>query len=58
MHMQEIPSWADTAKKALLVQPSSAASEWVFALHACSRQVLMNSMQGLKDYIETSLSDH
>ena len=34
MHMQEIPSWADTAKKALLVQPSSAASEWVFALHA------------------------
>ena len=31
---QEIPSWADAAKKALLVQPSSVASERVFSLHA------------------------
>ena len=49
----DVPSWASAAKKVLLVQPSSAASERVFSL-------LNNSFHdqqdlSLQDYIEASL---
>ena len=52
-HELSLPAWATAARKVLLVQPSSAASERVFSL-------LKNSFGdqqqcALQDYIETSL---
>ena len=51
---QEIPSWAGAARKALLVQPSSVASERGFH---CMLKASFNEQQdlSLKDYIETSV---
>ena len=49
----DLPCWAASACKVLLVQPSSAASEQVFSLLKSS----FNSQQqnSLQDYIEVSL---
>ena len=49
----DLPNWSATAKKILLIQPSSAALERVFSL-------LKNSFgpqqkRALKDYVEASL---
>ena len=53
MNSQQLPTWAASAKKVLLVQPSSAASERVFSLLKAS----FNDQQDftLQDYLEASL---
>ena len=48
-----LPCWAAAARKVLLVQPSSAASERVFSLLKASFNPQQQS--SLQDYIETSL---
>ena len=48
-----LPCWATAARKVLLVQPSSAASERVFSLLKASFNPQQQSL--LQDYIETSL---
>ena len=52
-HELSLSSWAQAARKVLLVQPSSAASERVFSLLNSSFGHQQNS--ALQDYIETSL---
>ncbi len=52
-HTSSLPAWAAAARKALLVQPSSAASERVFSLLNNSFGSQQNNC--LQDYIETSL---
>ena len=49
----ELPYWAEAARKALLVQPSSAASERVFSM----LKATFNEQQDttLQDYLEASL---
>ena len=50
---EDIPTWSSCARKVLLVQPSSAASERVFSiLQASFHEQQDNSLQ---DYIESSL---
>lgn len=49
----ELPCWSAAARKALLVQPSSAASERVFSLLKSSFGDQQDS--SLQDYIEASL---
>lgn len=48
-----LPHWSAAAKKTLLVQPSSAASERVFSLLNNSFGFKQNS--SLEDYVETSI---
>jgi hypothetical protein len=48
-----LPTWSDTAKKILLIQPSSAAAERVFSLLRNTFNEQQNSC--LEDYLETSL---
>ena len=52
-HETELPSWSSVCKKALLIQPSSAAAERVFSI----LQNLFNEKQtlSLQDYIESSV---
>ena len=45
--------WAEAAKKALLVQPSSAASEWLFSLLNNTFGKRQNS--SLEDYVESGI---
>ena len=52
-HELYLPSWATTAKKVILVQPSSAACERVFSLLNNSFNAQQDS--SLQDYIETSV---
>ena len=48
-----LPNWSAAAKKALLVQPSSAASERVFSLlNNCFGSKQTNS---LEDYVEGTI---
>ena len=49
----ELPCWAAAARKVLLVQPSSAASERVFSLLKSSFNC--QQLSALQDYIEVSL---
>ena len=51
-HAQDLPHWADAARKVMLVQPSSAAAERVFSLLKST----FNDQQAsaLQDYLETS----
>ena len=49
----ELPSWASAARKVLIVQPSSAASERIFSLLKSSFGDQQDA--SLQDYIETSL---
>ena len=51
MHETSLPAWVVAAKKALLVQPLSAACEWVFSLLNNSFNAQQDST--LQDYIET-----
>ena len=48
-----LPFWAATAKKVLLVQPSSAATDRVFSLLKASFGD--QQQQTVQDYLETSL---
>ena len=48
-----LPNWSAAAKKILLLQPSSAASERVFSLLNNSFGFKQNS--SLEDYVETSI---
>ena len=48
-----LPHWAAAARKVLLVQPSSAASERVFSLLNASFQSQQHNT--LQDYLETSI---
>ena len=48
-----LPNWASAARKVLLVQPSSAASERVFSLLKASFQEQQDGT--LQDYLEASL---
>ena len=48
-----LPHWAEAAKKALLVQPSSAASERVFSLVNNTFGKTQNS--SLEDYVESCI---
>ena len=52
--MEFLPNWAAAAKKAVLVQPSSAASERVFSLLNNSFGTKQNSC--LEDYVEASIT--
>ena len=48
-----LPNWSTAAKKAVLVQPSSAASERVFSILNNSFGDRQNS--SLEDYVEASI---
>ena len=51
-HAIELPKWANAFKKALLVQPSSAAAERVFQFY---KDLLRKQQSSLEDYIELSV---
>lgn len=53
LHENELPNWASTAKKVILIQPSSAAAERVFSLLNNSFNDKQHSC--LEDYIESSI---
>ena len=52
-HRQEVPHWCTAFKLVLLVQPSSAAAERVFAL--LQNSFTQRQSSSLEDYIETSI---
>ena len=48
-----LPDWSNAANKVLLMQPSSAAAEWVFSiLNNCFGDQQLSS---LEDYVEVSV---
>jgi len=53
LNADELPNWSSAARKVLLLQPSSAASERVFSLLKASFSDQQES--SLEDYIETSV---
>ena len=52
-HAASLPAWATAARKVLLIQPTSAASERVFSL--LNSSFGQQQYSSLQDYIETSL---
>ena len=51
-HAIELPKWANAFKKALLVQPSSAAAERVVSI---LQRFTAHQQSSLEDYIELSV---
>ena len=52
-HESDLPKWSTAFKVALLIQPSSAAAERVFAL--LSNSFTERQTRSMEDYIETSV---
>uniref|UniRef100_A0A1X7V8N5 HAT C-terminal dimerisation domain-containing protein n=1 Tax=Amphimedon queenslandica TaxID=400682 RepID=A0A1X7V8N5_AMPQE len=52
-HADKLPSWGETAKKVLLLQPSSAAVERAFSVYKFTFSE--QQLSSLEDYIEASM---
>ena len=53
LNSSSLPKWSAAARKILLIQPSSAAAEWVFSLLKASFSE--QQQHALNDYVETSI---
>ena len=52
-----LPHWASAVNVVLLIQPSSAAAEWVFSLPQ-PRRLFRSAAGCIQDYVETSVMFH
>ena len=52
-HSPELPHWSAAAQNVFLIQPSSAAAEWVFSI--LNRSFDESQTNSLEDYVEATV---